>query len=341
MKKFLIILFNILFIASTVCSVVFGCLWGKANKELKDDTQVATINDLKAENSSLEKQLDKVSNDNAFYVLENASLKEQNSQLAEKNSTLQESNIALTEQVGNLTNSNENYSTQINELESQIAYYEELLAAYENDTRLPVTFYLKGEIYEVKLVEEGNFVQLADPQLLPGEHFIGWSKDKANVVNLNETPITQTTQFYAVIEYDVTFSLNNEIFTTLQVRDGATISEAPTCTTSNNENFYGYSLNGTDVVDVTSIPITEVTNFSAIVGFTVNFVDTNQTWTEIVRYNNTVANEYVGIGNAGIGFRGWSLTASHSQNTTLVDYKNYVITNDTNFYASYYGVVSV
>lgn len=333
MKKFLAAFFCVLLFASVVCSVVFGCLWGKANKDLKADGQIEIINNLKSENKALEDELEEANRQNIVYKAENDALRSENETLSTQNEQLTTDNATLTEQA----NKASQLQTQNAELLNQLAYYQELLSAYENDTRLPVTFYLKDEVYDVKLVEENDNVQIANPQLLPGEHFVGWSKDKTNIVDLATTPITQSTQLYAILSYDVNFTLDGTTFATLQIREGSTITEPPTCTTQNNENFYGYSLNGTDIDDLSAIEINGVTTIKAVVGFKVTFIDGRVSVDEIVRYNNTVSENYAG----GSMFRGWTLDSNPTQDSVLVDPETYVITQDTTFYASYYSSIIV
>lgn len=221
MRKFLIVLFNIVFVASIVCSVVFGVLWGKANKQLNEDTQVAVINELKTENSALENELDEVYNENAFYKLENDSLKNENTQLKEQNTSLQENNSVLVEQNGvlssnnnNLTSQiedllsqkaelesqNSNLSTQINELESLLDRYESLLPFIIEEDEAVVKYVVNGETKEVQVVQKGS--KITDP------YEITFNENEFHVFNYYELDGVPVDFSNYIVEDDITLVAN-------------------------------------------------------------------------------------------------------------------------------------
>lgn len=221
MRKFLIVLFNILFIAAVVCSVVFGVEWKKTKDELNSDSQFLTINELREENAQLNQELDELANSNAFYEMENETLSNQNSALTEQNASLQESNSALTEQNESLTSSNESFASQIEsllaqkaELEgqvtnlgSQLAELEALLDRYE--TLLPfiidedeavVKYVVDGETKDVQVVQIGSHI--TDP------YEVTFAEGEYHVFNYYEADGVPVDFSTYVIEDDVTLVAN-------------------------------------------------------------------------------------------------------------------------------------
>ena len=221
MKNFLIVLFNILFIASVVCSVTFGIEWKKTRDELNSDSQFLVINELREENTRLNHELDELSISNKFLEMENESLSNENSALTEQNSSLQESNSALTEQNENLSNNNESLTSQIesllsqkNELEGQVSSldsqidelealldrYESLLPFVIEEDEAVVKYVVEGETKDIQVVQIGS--KITDPYevtFAEGEYHL------FNYYEVNGSPVDFSTY---VVEDDVTLVAN-------------------------------------------------------------------------------------------------------------------------------------
>ena len=105
--------------------------------------------------------------------------------------------------------------TQISELQnslqtanSQKAYYEELLEAYleDDDNTFKAEFYIKDEIYDIKIVNSS--VKVSFPILNMDSPYIfkGWSLDGETVIeDTSNYFIEQDTKFYAVIHFDIAY----------------------------------------------------------------------------------------------------------------------------------------
>ena len=196
-----------------------------------------------------------------------------------------------------------------------------------------VTFKVEEQTHNSQIIASGNFASEPTVPTKTGYTFKGWSKDGQNIVNLNSTPITATTTFIAIFEintYTVTFDTGDESTTTTQQVTYNSSPIEPTIPIKDGYDFDGWSLNGIDIITVTSQVITDNTTFIAV--FTklhsVQFNDGTQVVDTQSVKNNNFATEPTAPTKPGYTFKGWSLDG---QNIVIIS--ETLITDDTTFVA--------
>lgn len=164
----------------------------------------------------------------------------------------------------------ESLEAQVLELEQQVTYYEKLLEAYQNSEKLIVTFTVDDFAYEVKLVDENEYV--TKPETDPtkeGYSFEFWSLDGVTEFNFSTTPITDDTTIVAVFEklISVIFQngdtqLSNNYY---EANSAITLPEDPERV---NCDFIGWTLDdGETIVDFENFQLTEDVVFKAVFGY--------------------------------------------------------------------------
>lgn len=163
--------------------------------------------------------------------------------------------------------------------------------------------------------------------------FVGWSLDGTNTVNVADTIITENTIFTAIFkinEYTVTFKDGETELSKQQIKHGE-FASAPESPTKENYTFAGWSVDGTNTVDVGSYAITENTTFTAVFNinkYTVAFKDgETELSTQQVEHGKFASVPETPIKD-GYTFVGWSVDG-----TNTVDVGSYAITENTTFIA--------
>ena len=196
-----------------------------------------------------------------------------------------------------------------------------------------VIFKVDDATHNSQIIASGNFATAPTAPTKTGYTFKGWSKDGQNIVNINSTPITATTTFIAIFEintYTVTFDTGDtNTTTTQQVTYNSSPSE-PATPTKDGYVFEGWSLNGSDIITVTSQVITDNTTFIAVFTklHTVQFNDGIQVIDTQSVKNNNFAIEPTEPTKTGYTFKGWS---KDGQN--IVNINSTPITATTTFIA--------
>lgn len=201
-----------------------------------------------------------------------ANLNLQISNLNETISTMTANALALQSQVDELSASNLTQAIQIESLTILINGYLSTIAGYENtvaqmqglvtylESIIPditlrqdflVTFYLPGgEIWDMQIVKDGSYVTMP---IIPSGNwtFAGWNRG-GFVVDPTLIKIIGDEYFYASINCQVIFMANGEQYGATQTVGLGNSLSIPNNPTSNKvgERFIGWSLNGTDVIDL-------------------------------------------------------------------------------------------
>ena len=193
-----------------------------------------------------------------------------------------------------------------------------------------VTFTYENEVKSTQIIRNNEFASNVNVSNTTYKVFNGW-KLNGNIVNVSNVAITADTEFVADItyKYDVVFKVENSTYNT-QVIERNNCAVAPTNPTKTGYTFNGWTLNGTDVVNVANTQITANTIFTAkftINSYNVTFVYENEVVnTQRVNYNSVASN--VNVENTTYKvFNGWKL------NGVIVNVANVVITADTEFVA--------
>jgi hypothetical protein len=190
--------------------------------------------------------------------------------------TLRADNYALTQTILILEEQKAN-------LLQAVYAYEQLVASLEViASRFVVTFLFDDVVYSILLVPDGEKVVIENPISTEYTIFLGWSLDQdGELVDLNNWKPSSDTVLYAKIirKYDVNFVLDGQVYAHKIIQKGNTTAVAAPTSTA-RAVFKGWSLNGSDIVNVPSIQIYQHTTFFAIVEikYQVEFRVNNSTW---------------------------------------------------------------
>ena len=205
-----------------------------------------------------------------------------------------------------------------------------------------VIFKVDETTHNSQIIASGNFASEPTIPTKTGYTFKGWSKDGQNVVNLNSTSITATTTFIAIFEinsYTVNFVDGSSTLYTQQVNYNSSPVE-PSVPTKDGYIFEGWSLNGSDIVTVTSQVITDNTTFIAVfseantVTFQGIFGPVYGTLDVRVGDKITVPDSIVLEEREHYVFLGWTLSNSIFGGD-IVDLNTYIPTSDISLYPVY------
>lgn len=155
--------------------------------------------------------------------------------------------------------------SQITKLENSIEEYKALVNSLKASYEVTATFIFDNQVHKVKVVKRGECAgAIENPTSSTSAEFNGWqvngvTVDPETYVLEDDTIfIANTTQ-----RHRVDYFANSEIFTTQYV----TNNQMPTSVdepTLFGHNFLGWSLDGVNVVETTTYPITANTTFYAV-----------------------------------------------------------------------------
>ena len=132
--------------------------------------------------------------------------------------------------------------------------------------KFDVKFMVDGETHDSQIVEKNGKPAVPENPTKENHEFVGWSLNGTNTVNVADTIITENTIFTAIFkinEYTVTFKDGETELSKQQIEHGK-FATAPESPTKENYTFAGWSVDGTNTVDVGSYAITENTTFTAV-----------------------------------------------------------------------------
>ncbi len=178
------------------------------------------------------------------------------------------------------------------------------------------------------VIENGTATKPEDPTRT-GYSFKGWSMDGTSVVDPATVTITDDTTFTALWVKVNTVTFNDGTSSTTQSVDTGDYPSVPATPTKDGYRFLGWSLDGSSVVDPTTIAITEDTTFTAlwIKTHLVTF-DDGKTQTSQTIDDGNYAIVPTDPTKEGYIFKGWSIDGS-----SVVDPTTVAITEDTTFNA--------
>lgn len=128
----------------------------------------------------------------------------------------------------------------------------------------------------------------------------------------------------------ISYIVDDSTYFTTAVEENTRLDSLPTEPVKEGYNFIGWSIDGTNKVDVLGLDITEDTTFVALWDkyYTVTFEVDGQTSIQIIKESEDFAlNIPVNPTIEGAEFKGWSVNGS------IVDPSSYTITEDTTFVA--------
>ncbi len=241
-----------------------------------------------------------------------------NAQIVSLNSQISDLTLQVQNNSGNVTSLN----NKIAELEKSIAYYEQYIANLESGSQVVATFEFNGSVYNIQVVNQNDIVSVTTPTSTDYVIFNYWMVDGVQV-DLSTYPITTNTKFVANVtyKYDVVYKVDNNIYNKqIVIQNG--IANIPANPTLEGYSFDGWTTNGVDIVDPSTIEIAQNTVYVA-----------KFTKLHTVSYmyeNEVIASEQVRNGELAQGkvvedtiykkFNGWLLNGSK------VDLTNYQVT---------------
>ena len=162
----------------------------------------------------------------------------------------------LEESISSLQNENE-------KLTSAIASYEEQLQNIKNENQVVVKFLLRDLIYDVKIVNKGSVIGEIE---INDVGFNYWTIDG---VRIDPTTYVANQDLEVVAnftdEYVITYYSGNNIFHKDFIKAGSMLTN-PSQPQQVGYDFLGWSINKTDIVDVTTITPTSDMSFYAVFG---------------------------------------------------------------------------
>ena len=281
--------------------------------------QVASLNNQVNSLQNLVNQLNATNETNL------ATISTLNNQIQSLNSQISDLKLQINNNNTNVADLN----NKIADLEKSVAYYEQYISNLETETQVVATFEFDGAVYNVQILNKGAYASVVAPTSTDYIVFNGW-KVNDEIVDLNNYAINENTKFVADVTYnfDVKFSVDNAI-TESQIVVKDTFAVAPTSPTKTGYSFDGWTVDGVNIVDVSSYTITANTTFTAVFTkmYTVTFVYEDETISTQSIKNGYYA-ENVTVENTTYKvFNGWLV------NGTTVDIATYKISADTVFVA--------
>ncbi len=250
------------------------------------------------------------------------------------NSQIESLNTQISDLQYQVNNNNSNVSTlnnKIAQLEETVAYYEQYVASMENGTQVVVTFEFDGSVYNIQVVNANSTVAVNDPTSTQYVQFNYWTINNQEI-DLSTQVFTENTKVIANVThfYNVFFKVDGSNHET-QIIEENTHATMPTTPLKTGYTFLGWSIDGANVVDISTITIESDTTFTAVFNkqFTVQFVSEDTTISTQSIDNGAYATAPSVENTTYKVFNGWKV------NGTLVDVASYRITSDLIFIADY------
>lgn len=250
-----------------------------------------------------------------------------NGQIAELNTQIESLNTTINADmstVGELNNT-------IAELQKTIAYYEGYLGQLETQDKAIVTFEFAGSVYEVKTVNKGDKVYVANPTSTEYVIFNGWMLD-GEPLDLSTFTVTGNVRIIADVTYKyvVNFVVDGNVKSSQVVEKGEYVSE-PSKPKKTGFTFKYWTLDGETEVHFDQYPIMQNTTFVAKFNelYTVNFIAEGETLATR-RIERGAKTSPVAIESTDYRvFNGWTV------NGKVVDVLAYPIMEATDFIADF------
>ena len=281
--------------------------------------QVASLNNQVNSLQNLVNQLNATNETNL------ATINTLNNQIQSLNSQISDLKLQINNNNTNVADLN----NKIADLEKSVAYYEQYISNLETETQVVATFEFDGAVYNVQILNKGHYASVVAPTSTDYIVFNGW-KVNNEIVDLNTYAINENTKFVADVtyNYDVKFSVDNAI-TESQIVEKDTFAVTPTTPIKDGYSFDGWTVDGVNLVDVSTYTITANTTFTAVFTkmYTVTFVYEDETISTQSIKNGYYAENVTVENTAYKVFNGWLV------NGNTVDIATYKISADTVFVA--------
>lgn len=192
-----------------------------------------------------------------------------------------------------------------------------------------VNFVYESTTLSSQTIRNGSYASSVSAENTTYKVFNGW-KLNGSIVEVPTYKITSDTTFVADItyRYDVVYIVDGETYNT-QIITANNYPNLPTNPVKEGYEFEGWSLNGVDVINTSTLQITNNTTYRAVFTklYNVSFVYENETISNQIVKENANAKAISVDSNSHKVFNGWKV------NGEIVDITKYAITEDTTFVA--------
>ena len=233
--------------------------------------------------------------------------------------------ISLNTEIANLNNT-------IAEYEQEIENYKQIIEDLKKINSCVVTFRVDGELYATQQVNKTESPVAFDNPASENYIFDGWTiAGSTEIVDPFTYSVTEDIEFVASIrKYKiVTFTVDDEVVSTQSIVTDDEL-QLPAEPTKEHYSFLGWSLDGENVIDLTSYSFTRDTNLIAvfeIITYSVNFVVDGEIYhSQILSYDEeiSVTNPF----KINYEFIGWSLDGEN-----VVDISTFELNSNVTFIA--------
>ena len=210
-----------------------------------------------------------------------------------------------------------------NKITETTTYYAVFTKLYD------VTFVYEDITKSTQTIRSGSYATNISIDKTQYKIFNGW-KVNGSIVDISSYKITADTQFVADItyKYDVVYKVDDTVYNS-QIITENNYPTLPTNPVKSGYEFEGWSLNGKDVINTSTLAITNNTTYVAVFTklYKVNFIYEDETISTQSVKENSFANSVSVKNTTYKQFNGWKV------NDEIVDIKTYKITKDTTFVA--------
>ena len=300
-------------------------------KSAEIESKKAQITSLNNQVGSLQTMVNQLNATNALNV---STIKTLNSQIQDLNSQISELRLEINTNDPDVSALND----KIAELEKSVEYYEQYVSTLETENQVVATFEFDNSVYNIQVLNKGGFASVVEPTSTDYIVFNGWTVDGVNTINLSTYAINKNTKFVANVTYKhaVNFYSDNTLYKEQIVVKGQ-FATKPTNPVKDGYSFEGWSIDGVNIIDLSTYEITKDTDLIAVYTklFTVKFMYEDTVYNTQTIKNGMFANN-VNVDSTDTKiFNGWLV------NGTAVDISTYKIVADTVFVADltyYYNV---
>ena len=261
-------------------------------------------------------------------------IKSLNQQIEDLNTSNNNKDATIAEKEEIISRNNETIKelrSQITKLKNSIEEYKALVNSLKASYEVTATFIFDNQVHKVKVVKRGECAgAIENPTSSSSAEFKGWQVNGVDV-DPQTYVLEDDTIFIAntTARHRVDYFANSEIFTTQYV----TNNQMPTSVdepTLFGHNFLGWSLDGVNVVETTTYPITANTTFYAVfeeIKCTITFmVDDTVFNQQVVKYGEGITTPSKPT-KTNYNFIGWST------DKTNVAQISQAFLEDTTYYA--------
>lgn len=194
-----------------------------------------------------------------------------------------------------------------------------------------VEYYVEDSLYDTKIVLDGYSLPVINNPIKSGYSFLGWSIDGVSLVD-EFYVVKNDIKLYAMFDaltWNVSYVDDSQVVNVEEVKtDNTPIGY--TLSSTDRKVFKGWSIDGVNVIDVTTQIITQDVTFIAVYDYyySVNYVVNGVTEKSVLMLEDSYISSYTPKSNENYKFLGWTLNGSD-----IVDVSTIQVTEDMELFA--------